>query len=67
LGKLIRTGEQQKIPVLGVIGAKEAEDHAVSLRSRRDGDLGSVAINALLEAGQEANQTRATRLNLPAA
>jgi len=67
LGKLIRTGEQQKIPVLGVIGAKEAEDHAVSLRSRRDGDLGSVAINALLEAGQEANQTRAAQLNLPAA
>ena len=67
LGKLIRTGEQQKIPVLGVIGAKEAEDNAVSLRSRRDGDLGSVAINALLEAGQEANQTRAARLNLPAA
>ncbi len=67
LGKLIRTGEQQKIPVLGVIGAKEAEDHAVSLRSRRDGDLGSVAISALLEAGQEANQTRAARLNLPAA
>jgi threonyl-tRNA synthetase len=67
LGKLIRTGEQQKIPVLAVIGAKEAEDHAVSLRSRRDGDLGSVAINALLEAGQEANQTRAARLNLPAA
>jgi len=67
LGKLIRTGEQQKIPVLGVIGAKEAEDNAVSLRSRRDGDLGSVAINALLEAGQEANQTRGARLNLPAA
>jgi threonyl-tRNA synthetase len=67
LGKLIRTGEQQKIPVLAVIGAKEAEDNAVSLRSRRDGDLGSVAINALLEAGQEANQTRAARLNLPAA
>ena len=67
LGKLIRTGEQQKIPVLGVIGAKEAEDNAVSLRSRRDGDLGSVAIPTLLEAGQEANQTRAARLNLPAA
>jgi threonyl-tRNA synthetase len=53
--------------VLGVIGAKEAEDNAVSLRSRRDGDLGSVAIPTLLEAGQEANQTRAARLNLPAA
>ena len=50
-----------------MIGAKEAEDNAVSLRSRRDGDLGSVAINALLVAGQEANQTRGARLNLPAA
>jgi threonyl-tRNA synthetase len=67
LGKLIRTGEQQKIPVLGVIGAKEAEDSAVSLRSRRDGDLGSVAITDLLVASQEANQNRSARLNLPAA
>ena len=64
LGKLIRTGEQKKIPVLGVIGAKEAEDNAVSLRSRRDGDLGSVAFNDLLVASQQANQNRAARLNL---
>ena len=67
LGKLIRTGEQKKIPVLGVIGAKEAEDNAVSLRSRRDGDLGSVAIADLLVASQEANQNRSARLQLPAA
>ena len=39
LGKLIRTGEQMKIPVLAVIGAKEADQGAASLRSRRDGDL----------------------------
>ena len=64
LGKLIRTGEQKKIPVLGVIGAKEAKDNAVSLRSRRDGDLGSVAFNDLLVASQQANQNRAARLNL---
>ena len=43
LGKLIRNGEQMKIPVLGVIGAREAETGCVSLRSRREGDLGSVA------------------------
>ena len=66
LGKLIRNGEQQKIPVLGVIGAKEAEEHAVSLRSRRDGDLGSVAIQDLLSAGREANQQRSARLSLAA-
>ena len=64
LGKLIRTGEQMKIPVLGVIGAKEAETSQVSLRSRRDGDLGSVASAALLVAAQQANQQRQSGLNL---
>jgi threonyl-tRNA synthetase len=64
LGKLIRTGEQMKIPVLGVIGAKEAETAQVSLRSRRDGDLGSVAATALLAAAQQANQQRQSGLNL---
>jgi len=64
LGKLIRTGEQMKIPVLGVIGAKEAETSQVSLRSRRDGDLGSVTSAALLVAAQQANQQRQSGLNL---
>ena len=64
LGKLIRTGEQMKIPVLGVIGAKEAETAQVSLRSPRDGDLGSVAATALLAAAQQANQQRQSGLNL---
>jgi threonyl-tRNA synthetase len=58
LGKLIRNGEQMKIPVLGVIGAKEAETGSVSLRSRRDGDLGCVPASALLEAARRANQER---------
>ena len=66
LGKLIRTGEQMKIPVLAVIGAKEAEQNAVSLRSRRDGDLGVVAVADLLRAAQNANSQRATGLELNA-
>lgn len=64
LGKLIRTGEQMKIPVLAVIGAKEAEQNAVSLRSRRDGDLGVVAVADLLRAAQSANTQRAAGLEL---
>ena len=55
LGKLIRTGEQMKIPVLAVIGAKEAEQNTVSLRSRRDGDLGVTAVADLLSAAHMAN------------
>ena len=64
LGKLIRTGEQMKIPVLAVIGAKEAEQNAVSLRSRRDGDLGVTAVGDLLRAAQTANNQRAAGLEL---
>ena len=64
LGKLIRTGEQMKIPVLAVIGAKEAEQNAVSLRSRRDGDLGVTAVADLLITAQMANSERASGLEL---
>ena len=62
LGKLIRTGEQMKIPVLAVIGAKEAEQGAASLRSRRDGDLGVIAKELLVATAQSANQERLASL-----
>ena len=64
LGKIIRTGEQMKIPVLAVIGAKEAEQNAVSLRSRRDGDLGVTSVDALLTAARRANSERQPGLGL---
>ena len=62
LGKLIRTGEQMKIPVLAVIGAKEAEQGAASLRSRRDGDLGVITRELLVATAQSANQERLASL-----
>ena len=58
LGKLIRNGEQMKIPVLGVIGAKEAETQTISLRSRRDGDLGALPLSTLVSRAVVANQQR---------
>ncbi len=64
LGKLIRLGEQQKIPVLAVIGAQEAEQGSLSLRSRRQGDLGSVALSQVLSAASAANASRAAGLEL---
>ncbi len=64
LGKLIRNGEQMKIPVLGVIGAREAETRTVSLRSRRQGDLGSVEAEALVSAASAANAGRLATLAL---
>ena len=64
LGKLIRNGEQMKIPVLGVIGAKEAEGGSISLRSRRDGDLGSIPLDTLVAAAKAANQDRGAGLKI---
>jgi len=64
LGKLIRNGEQQKIPVLAVIGAQEAEQGSLSLRSRRQGDLGSVARGDLIKAARQAWEQRLTLLPL---
>jgi threonyl-tRNA synthetase len=64
LGKLIRSGEQQKIPVLAVVGAQEAALNQLSLRSRRQGDLGAVDLAQLLEAGKIANDQRLAELPL---
>ncbi|MFM8606266.1 MAG: threonine--tRNA ligase, partial [Cyanobium sp.] len=64
LGKQIRNGEQLKIPVLAVIGAREAETGTVSLRSRLEGDLGTVTVDQLLAAGTEANRRRSMGLAL---
>jgi threonyl-tRNA synthetase len=47
-----------KIPVLAVIGTKEAETATISLRSRRDGDLGSLSVVELIDRATGANRGR---------
>ena len=64
LGKLIRNGEQQKIPVLAIIGAQEAAEDAISLRSRRQGDLGRLPRLAVVAAAARAVQDRQPGLDL---
>ncbi|MGF1515965.1 MAG: threonine--tRNA ligase [Elainellaceae cyanobacterium] len=53
LGKMIRTAEKEKIPVMAVVGAKEVESRSLSLRARRAGketkDLGSLPLDTVLE------------------
>lgn len=44
LGKMIRNAEKAKIPVMAVIGAKEAEANTLSVRTRQSGDLGAIAV-----------------------
>ena len=53
LPKLIRNGEKAKIPVMGVVGAKEVESNSLSIRTRLAGeeskDLGAMSVAEVLE------------------
>ena len=44
LGYKIREAQLEKLPYMLVLGDKEIEENAVSVRSRKDGDLGSQSI-----------------------
>jgi threonyl-tRNA synthetase len=50
LGAKIRDGEMEKIPVLLVVGAREAESGGASVRVRHRGDLGSRSIEEIISA-----------------
>jgi threonyl-tRNA synthetase len=49
LGKKIREAEMQKIPYLLIVGDKEIQANAVSVRERGKGDLGQMPINEFIE------------------
>jgi len=49
LAKQIRNAEQQKIPVIVVVGMKEMEENTLAVRSRKLGDLGSFAVNDFMQ------------------
>ncbi|KPQ34891.1 MAG: threonine--tRNA ligase [Phormidesmis priestleyi Ana] len=59
LGKMIRNAEKGKIPVMSVIGDKEVEAQSLSIRTRKDGDLGSMALPEVLERLQKGLSDRA--------
>jgi len=48
IGYKIREAQLQKIPYMLVIGDKEVESGAVSVRSRKDGDLGTMELDAFI-------------------
>lgn len=49
LAKQIRNAEQQRVPVMAVVGMKEMESNTLAVRSRKLGDLGSFGIEDLLD------------------
>ena len=62
LPKLIRNAEKAKIPVMGVVGAKEVESNSLSIRTRLAGeeskDLGPISVVEVLEKMEKAIANR---------
>jgi threonyl-tRNA synthetase len=54
LGKQIRNAEKEKIPVMGVIGAKEVESSSLSIRTRASGELGAIPASEVIDKVQQA-------------
>ena len=59
IGFKIREAQMMKIPYMLVLGDKEAEAGVVAVRSRRDGDLGTMTPEALLEKLREEIESKA--------
>ncbi len=49
IGYKIREAQLEKVPYMLVIGDKEIENGAVGVRSRKDGDLGSMSVDEFIE------------------
>ena len=49
LGYKIREAQMNKIPYMLIVGDKDMEAGGVSVRARRDGDLGSMSIDECVE------------------
>ncbi|NRB07402.1 MAG: threonine--tRNA ligase [Richelia sp.] len=54
LGKLIRTAELEKIPVVAVVGKREVENQTLSVRTREEGNLGTLSVNEVVSRLQTA-------------
>lgn len=48
MGAKIRRGQLDKVPLLAIIGKREAESDQVAVRSRKNGDEGPTDIGAFL-------------------
>ena len=59
IGYKIREAQLDKTPYMLVIGDKEMENGAVAVRSRKEGDLGSMAVQAFVDKIVEEIETKA--------
>ncbi len=59
IGYKIREAQLEKVPYMLIIGEKELEAGAVAVRSRRDGDKGSMPVDEFLAIALEEDRTKA--------
>lgn len=59
MGYKIRQAQLEKIPYMLVVGDKEIEEGAVSVRSRKDGDIGKMPVDELVSKLKEEIETKA--------
>ena len=59
IGFKIREAQVQKVPYMLVLGDKEVEAGTVSVRYRKDGDIGTMTVDEFLKLIQEKIETRA--------
>lgn len=48
IGYLIREAQLQKVPYMFVVGEREAQNGTVAVRSRKEGDLGALSLEAIM-------------------
>ena len=49
IGYKIREAQVQKVPYMLIIGEKELKDNVISVRSRKDGDIGQMSLDKFIE------------------
>ena len=59
IGYKIREAQMEKIPYMLLVGEKELESGTVSVRSRKDGDLGSRTLEEFIQTAREQIEKRA--------
>jgi threonyl-tRNA synthetase len=67
IGAKIRDAQLEKIPVMLVVGAKEAEQQTVAYRDRTAGDLGAMPLDQAIERLRAESESRQARQAAPAA
>ena len=59
IGFKIRQAQAEKVPYMLVVGDKEAEEKAVAVRNRKEGDLGTMPLEALIAKLEEEIRSKA--------